>query len=112
MYARPYPGPGGGWQVSTGGGSQPQWTRDGRQLFYRGENSIMVVPVTTRPSFSAGQPRLFASGQFHAASGFGWDYAAAPDGRRVLAIKPSEQQLPPQINVVVIWSADLRRAFR
>jgi len=112
VYVRPYPGPGGKWQVSTGGGSRPQWTRDARQLFYRGDNSIMVVPVTTRPAFSAGQPRLFASGQFHAAtSGFGWDYAVAPDGRRVLAIKPSEQQLPPpQINVVVNWFADLRRA--
>ena len=53
VYVRPFPGPGGATQVSTDGGDQPVWSRDGRELYYRdGANFIAVSlnrgVVTTR----------------------------------------------------------------
>ena len=49
IYVRPYPGPGGKWQVSTDGGSEPVWNPKGRELFYRAGNKMMAVDVTTEP---------------------------------------------------------------
>src|SRR5207253_2711197 len=46
VYVRLFPGPGGQRQVSTEGGSQPRWRRDGKELFYiAGDNKLMAVPV-------------------------------------------------------------------
>jgi Tol biopolymer transport system component len=56
VYAQPYPGPGGKWQISTDGGTEPVWNPVGRELFYRSGNRMMAVPVTLQPGFSAGKP--------------------------------------------------------
>ncbi len=45
VYIRPYPGPGGKWQVSSGGGEGPMWSPDGKRLFYLGEDGIHEAPV-------------------------------------------------------------------
>ena len=58
VYVQPFPGPGGKWQISTEGGDQPVWAHNGRELFYREENKMMAVEVTTRPAFSARIPAL------------------------------------------------------
>ena len=48
----------GKWQVSTGGGWQPRWRRDGKELFYAAGSTIMAVAVEPdAPSFEAGAPR-------------------------------------------------------
>ena len=64
IYVQPYPGPGGKWQISTDGGTEPLWNRSGRELFYRTENRMMIVDVETPPagSFSAGKPRCYSRG--------------------------------------------------
>jgi hypothetical protein len=43
VYVRPFPGPGGKWQVSIGGGSYPTWSRTNRELFYSLDGQIMVA---------------------------------------------------------------------
>ena len=46
IYIRPFPGPGGPWQVTTAGGSQPRWRPDGKELFYVGlDGRLMAVPI-------------------------------------------------------------------
>ena len=46
IYVRPFPGPGGQWQVSTAGGSQPRWRSDGKELFYVAPDArLMAVPI-------------------------------------------------------------------
>ena len=40
--------------VSTSGGHAPQWSPDGRELFYANSPALMVVPVETEPDFEAG----------------------------------------------------------
>ena len=47
IYVRPFPGPGGQWQVSTVGGSQPRWRSDGKELFDVAPDSrLMAVPLS------------------------------------------------------------------
>ena len=56
VYIRELPGPGGKWQISQGGGTEPAWRGDGRELYYRGVEHIMAVPVETAPTFHSGIP--------------------------------------------------------
>jgi Tol biopolymer transport system component/tRNA A-37 threonylcarbamoyl transferase component Bud32 len=47
VYVQPYPGPGGKWQISTEGGMEPVWNPNGRELFYRSGDKMMVVDIAT-----------------------------------------------------------------
>jgi serine/threonine-protein kinase len=111
VYAQPYPGPGGKWQISTDGGTEPLWNRSGRELFYRSGDKLMAVGISTQPGFVAGKPRqLFKGG--YLLSSFGVpNYDVSPDGQRFLMVKPvgQEQAVPTQINVVLNWTEELKR---
>jgi len=104
VYVQPYPGPGGKWRVSSGGGGFPLWNPNGRELFYRSGSKMMAVDVTTSMSFSVGTRKMLFEGQGLA----GWD--VSPDGQRFLMVKPVEQQqAATQINVVLNWFEELKR---
>jgi len=45
-------------QISTGGGTQPRWSRDGKEIFYVEQDTMMAVGVTTTPSFSTESPEV------------------------------------------------------
>jgi serine/threonine-protein kinase len=99
IFVRPFPGPGGRWQISTGGGSFPAWSRDGRELLFRGpDQRVMSVSYTAKgDSFIAGKPHLWSEVQVMT---FGtlstWDLA--PDGKRMavfLTDAADEKQKPP-----------------
>ena len=64
IYVQPYPGPGGKWQISTEGGTEPVWNRNGRELFYRSGDKMMAVDIATQPSFAAGKPRMLFEGPY------------------------------------------------
>ena len=58
VYVRPFPGPGGKWQISTGGGRDPVWSRTRPELFYVRDQRIMVATYAAdRDSFRADRPR-------------------------------------------------------
>ncbi len=105
VYVQPFPGPGGKWQISTEGGSNPRWARNGRELFYRNGNKMMAANIKTEPTFTAGKPRLLFEGQFAAGGG-----DVSPDGQRFLMIQAVEPEQPAtQINVVLNWFEELKR---
>jgi serine/threonine-protein kinase len=111
VYVQPYPGPGGKWQISTEGGSEPLWNRNGRELFYRNGEQMMAVEISTQPGIVAGKPRqLFKGGYVFSPFGVP-NYDVSQDGRRFLMVKPVEQQqaAPTQINVVLNWTEELKR---
>ena len=60
VYVRPFPevDSGGRWQVSTSGGGSPLWSRDGRELFYRSGDAVMVVSVNTDLTFRLETPKI------------------------------------------------------
>jgi hypothetical protein len=111
IYVQPYPGPGGKWQISTDGGTEPVWNRNGRELFYRNGNRMMAVEITTQPNFALGNPRVLFEGPYVLATVPISNYDVSPDGRRFLMVKPTEQAqaAPTQINVVLNWFEELKR---
>ena len=115
IYVRPFPGPGGKWQVSSGGGNYPVWARSGRELFYVNGDKLMTAPVETSPTFSSGTPHLLfvkASLLIPQTLGLGpyfaKPYDADPDGKRFLVVKQSVSA-PTQINVVLNWFEELKK---
>jgi Tol biopolymer transport system component len=82
LYVRPFPGPGGKSQISTGGG-YPIWSRNGRQLFFLSSDwRIMVAEYTARgDSFTAGKPQVWSQKNLVWGGG-NYTYDLAPDGKR------------------------------
>jgi serine/threonine-protein kinase len=111
IYVQPYPGPGGKWQISTEGGTEPVWNPNGRELFYRSGDKMMAVDIATQPSFAAGKPRRLFEGQYQQTSATAPYYDVSPDGQRFLMLKPTEQAqaAPTQINVVLNWFEELKQ---
>jgi eukaryotic-like serine/threonine-protein kinase len=111
IYLMSYPGPGGKVQISTDGGREPLWNRNGRELFYRAGNRMMAVDITTQPNFSAGKPKVLFEGKYEATLVSDANYDVSPDGQRFLMLKRSqtEETAPTQINVVLNWHEELKR---
>ena len=112
VYVRPFPSLGGRRQVSTAGGGEPQWRRDGKELFYLSpDNKIMAVPVNADSTFRAGSPvALFA---VHPSSSFyGTSYDASADGQKFLINSVSADQGSPPLSLMVHWPALLEKNGR
>ncbi len=113
VYVQPYPGPGERWQISTDGGTEPLWSRDGRELFYRNLDRVLVVPM--RPGTGPGKPKLVFQGPYLfsgdvPALSSNRQYDVSPDGRTLLMIKSSERELAAApILVVLNWFEELKR---
>jgi Tol biopolymer transport system component len=121
IYIRAFPGPGSQWQVSTGGGTQPRWRPDGRELFYAASDGrLMAVPIaveldrvaieaaTSVPLFVT---RLASEGNLSAVQAGTYlkpQYAVARDGRFLMNVAVEAATAPP-ITVVLNWEASLKR---
>jgi Tol biopolymer transport system component len=113
VYVQSYPGPGGKWPVSSDGGSEPMWNRNGRELFYRSQDRMMAVPVSTADGFSIGRPQMlferrYASIQLPQTAPY---YDVTPDGQRFLMVKEGEASPGPPISVILNWPSLLSRAY-
>jgi Tol biopolymer transport system component len=110
IYVQPYPGPGGKYQISTEGGSEPVWNPNGKELFYRNGDKMMAVDISTQSSFSVGKPQMLFEGQYEPTPATVPNYDVSPDGQRFLMIKSSEQTASStQIVVVQNWFEELKR---
>ena len=111
IYVQPYPGPGGKWQISTEGGTEPVWNPSGRELFYRSGDKMMAVDVAAQPSFAAGKPKLLFEGPYQPTPATLSNYDVSPDGQRFLMLKPvaAAEAAPTQINIVLNWFEELKR---
>src|ERR1700674_4763014 len=108
VYVRPYPGPGGKWQISTEGGTEPVWNPKGRELFYRDGQKMMAAEYTAQPTFSAGKPKMLFQGPYTPTPRSASDYDVSSDGQRFLMLKAAEQ-VPGEISVVLNWTAELKQ---
>ena len=113
VYVRPFTGAGGRWQLSTAGGFEPRWRRDGRELFYLAEDrKIVAVPVQPGATFRAGAAvALFAAPVRGSLQG--WDnanyYDVSADGQRFLVNVPVEETDSAQLAAILNWKSLLRR---
>jgi serine/threonine protein kinase len=109
IYVQPYPGRGGKWQISTEGGTEPRWARNG-EIFYRSGMKMMAVDTRLKPTFSADKPKMLFEGQYVPSLATMHNYDVSPDGQRFLMVKDSEQAtLTTQINVVLNWFEELKQ---
>jgi eukaryotic-like serine/threonine-protein kinase len=108
VYIQPYPGPGGKWQLSTEGGTEPVWNPSGRELFYRSGNRMMAVPLTLQPRFSAGKPMVLFEGPWLPSPVYFPNYDVSRDGQRFLMLKAADEDTR-QIVVVQNWFEELKR---
>jgi Tol biopolymer transport system component len=112
VYVRPFPPASGQTQISIAGGTQPEWRRDGKELFYiAADGKLTAVPVTTDgTTFSAGTPRaLFDVEVPEPNPPFPTDYAVTTDGQRFLFNTVVDQPTRPALTVILNWTADFKK---
>jgi Tol biopolymer transport system component len=98
----------GKWQVSTAGGTMPQWRRDGKEIFFVAGNKLMAAPIKSDgTTFDSGVPvTLFVirpgiSQRNH--------FAASADGQRFLFAWPTNSGAPGQVHVLLNWPSLLKK---
>ncbi len=110
VYVQPYPGPGGKYQISTDGGTEPVWNPNGRELFYRNGDKMMAVEVSMAPTFSSAKTTMLFEGHYSKSTGTFPFYDVSPDGQHFLMFKSAEQSAGlTQIVVVQNWFEELNR---
>jgi eukaryotic-like serine/threonine-protein kinase len=115
IYVQPFPGPGNKWPVSTSGGSQVRWRRDGRELFYVSlDGRLMAVPIQIGPSGATpqvGTPAMLFAPHLGGAvqrADYRHQYMVSPDGQRFLVATVTEGANSP-ITVIVNWTPGPRQ---
>jgi hypothetical protein len=107
IYVQPFPGPGDKTTISTNGGAQVRWRRDGRELFYIAlDDRLMAVRIQFRPDgLKVGAPTaLFPTHVGGAVQGANmYQYVVSSDGQRFLMNTTIEQATPPII-ALLNWS--------
>jgi eukaryotic-like serine/threonine-protein kinase len=113
IYVTTFPGAAGRWQVSRGGGEEPRWRADGKEIFYIGPKGMLTaVPVTaTADSFSTGNPTpLF---QIHGRAAISstdiFTYDVSKDGQRFLVNRYVKPDNITPLTVIFNASADLAK---
>jgi hypothetical protein len=112
IYIQPFPKGGGKWQVSTTGGTQPRWRRDGRELFYLGaDRQVMAVDVQAdAKTFVASSPKALFGTRLGIRDTPGNYYAVTRDGQRfLLSSVVTEETNRAPITIVLNWPAALKK---
>jgi Tol biopolymer transport system component len=104
VYVTPFPTSGERWKVSTNGGEQPTWRRDGRELFYRQGTKLMAVSVASGRDFAAGTPTMLFEG-LRTDSGLSYDIAL--DGRFLVNRLVERTDAP--LTLVTDWRVAVNR---
>ena len=97
--------------ISSGGGTQPRWRRDGKELFFISpDGKLMAAEVREVPEFRVGSVKPLFQTQIWGAGGVtnGHRWDAAPDGQRFL-INSAAAVVPSSITVVLDWQAGLKK---
>lgn len=116
-YVQPFPGPGPKVQISNAGGFDPVWQRSGRELYYRNEEKMMAVSITTAPSLKVSAPRQLWAGDYSSGSGSSCgmpgvtssNYDVTADGQRFLMVQDADTAIfATKIVVVLNWAEELK----
>jgi dipeptidyl aminopeptidase/acylaminoacyl peptidase len=94
-------------QVSVDGGDRPEWSPAGDRLYFRQGNSMMAAAIDTHGGVAAGVPDQLFNGGWELAGSF--NFEVMPDGKRFLMIRQQPDAIPTRIDIILNWSAELRR---
>jgi Tol biopolymer transport system component len=112
VYVVPFPGPGGKYQISTEGGQQPRWRRDGKELFFLSPGKkLMAVSIRAGANLEFGEPTVLFQTRAREplSSEEVFTYDVSPEGQRFLINENLEQANPPPVNIVLNWTSELQR---
>ena len=106
VWVRPYPQREPAIQISTGGGSLPRWSRDGKRIYFVGNARLMAADVSAGPAFKAATPREIAPQVAGVRS-----FALAPDSQTFYAIVNEHGDEVPKRDITVVtgWREEVRR---
>jgi Tol biopolymer transport system component len=102
VYVTQFPQPARSWRISTSGGVNPFWRGDGKELYFVSGKKLLAVSVTGGTEFQSGTPQLLFDIE-------GANYAPSKDGQRFLVSVVTEKAPAPPINVVLNWTAQLKK---
>jgi hypothetical protein len=117
VYARPFPGPGGRFQVSVAGGIEARWHPNGKEIFFvnpKGELLVAAVrPSADGASLDVEAPRILfqtrmAGGGTYPAN-FKIDYDVSGDGQRFLMLVTTDDAAMASITVIANWQPKATR---
>ena len=91
VYVRPFPGPGGKWRISTGGGNYPHWSASARDLLFLSQGKVMFAPyAVVSDSFRTEKPQIWSPVGYRA-RGTTYPYDLHPDGKRLAIIADADE---------------------
>ena len=110
VYLTPFPDGGRVLPVSTAGGDEPRWSRDGRELFYRQESQMWSVAVDAKSGSPIGRATLLFDKSYNRESNFVGtpNYDVSLDGRQFLMVR-SEVEATVPMTLVLNWFEELKR---
>ncbi len=109
VYIQPFPSGAGRWQVSTAGGSRPNWRKDGKELFFWStDQQVMAVDVDQKgASLQLGAPHaLFKATTVTSGSG---PYTVSADGKKFVMNTVLPQSITEPLTLITNWPADLKQ---
>jgi eukaryotic-like serine/threonine-protein kinase len=112
VFVRASDGSGGRMRISSQGGSEPRWTRGGREIVYRAGNSMLAVSADPEAgSFSL--PTVLFAGPYRRSGDHGaHDYDVTPDGSRFLMLRSVERPGALPVVVTIGWTEALKGKLR
>ncbi len=111
IYIQSFPKPGAKYQISTTGGADPRWSRDGKELFYlsAGQKLMSAAVETTAGKIQAGLPKELFPVRVSGLVDTRAHYAVSPDARRFLIVTLDEGGAVSPFTVVLNWTALLKK---
>jgi Tol biopolymer transport system component len=112
VYVSAFPNPVGKWQVSRGGGEEPRWRRDGKELFYlSGDGKMMAVAVGSGSNFGAGPPAtLFQTHRRQPVSAMDFfSYDVTADGTRFLINTRLDEPNAAPLSIILNWASEMEK---
>jgi serine/threonine protein kinase/WD40 repeat protein len=110
VYVSPFPDANSKWQISRGGGEEPRWSSDGKELFYlSGDKKLMAAEVKTGSSFEARDPVVLfqTRSRQRISSQDMFSYSVSRDGNRFLINTIVDEPNAAPFSITLNWAADL-----
>ena len=101
VYVTSFPSGDGKWLVSTEGGTEPVWSRDGKGIFYRAGDRMMFTPLSPGTALNPGRTRLlFERRYLHCCDGLAF-YDVSDDGSTIMV----EEEDAHEIRIIRNWNS-------
>jgi len=109
VYVQTVPPGGGKWQISNGGGSQPQWRADGKELFYVAPgDTLQAVPVSIGGTFEPGIPKALFKQAMERGPVPRNSWSPSADGQRFVVNVSRDAGQSKPFSVILNWPATLK----